>query len=94
MGLQILSGRKPCFAAPTTQPEPDDFAYLLERQLKPEARVDVVREMADLGLKPTSMIDISDGLSRIMHLHFVRCGFKVYENKLPIDPGLRNGTGV
>ena len=75
-------------AAPTAQPEPDDFAYLLERQLKPEARVDVVREMADLGLKPTSMIDISDGLSsEIMHLGTSSgVGFKVYEDKLPIDP--------
>ena len=70
MGLQILEREKTVFqAAPTAQPELDDFAYLLERQLKPEARVDVVREMADLGLKPTSMIDISDGLSsEIMHL--------------------------
>ena len=63
MGLQILEREKTVFqAAPTAQPELEDFAYLLERQLKPEARVDVVREVGDLGLKPTSMIDISDGL--------------------------------
>ena len=70
MGLQILEREKTVFeAAPTAQPELEDFAYLLERQLKPEARVDVVREMGDLALKPTSMIDISDGLSsEIMHL--------------------------
>ena len=75
-------------AAPTAQPELEDFAYLLERQLKPEARVDVVREMGDLALKPTSMIDISDGLSsEIMHLGTSSgVGFKVYEDKLPIDP--------
>ena len=89
MGLQILEREKTVFqAAPTAQPELDDYAYLLERQLKPEARVDVVREMADLGLKPTSMIDISDGLSsEIMHLGTSSgVGFKVYEDKLPIDP--------
>ena len=89
MGLQILEREKSVFqAAPTAQPELEDFAYLLERQLKPEARVDVVREIAELGLKPTSMIDISDGLSsEIMHLGTSSgVGFKVYEDKLPIDP--------
>lgn len=89
MGLQILEREKSVFqAAPTAQPELEDFAYLLERQLKPEARVDVVRELADLGLKPTSMIDISDGLaSEVMHLgNASGVGFKVYEEKLPIDP--------
>jgi thiamine-monophosphate kinase len=89
MGLQILEREKEVFqAAPTAQPELEDFAYLLERQLKPEARVDVVREMGDLGLKPTSMIDISDGLSsEIFHLGTSSgVGFKVYEDKLPIDP--------
>ena len=89
MGLQILEREKTVFqAAPTAQPELEDFAYLLERQLKPEARVDVVREVGDLGLKPTSMIDISDGLaSEVMHLGTSSgVGFKVYEDKLPIDP--------
>ena len=89
MGLQILEREKTVFqAAPTAQPELDDFAYLLERQLKPEARVDVVRELADLSLKPTSMIDISDGLaSEVFHLGTASgVGFKVYEDKLPIDP--------
>ena len=89
MGLQILEREKTVFqAAPTAQPELDDFAYLLERQLKPEARVDVVRELADLSLKPTSMIDISDGLaSEVFHLGTASSvGFKVYEDKLPIDP--------
>jgi thiamine-monophosphate kinase len=89
MGLQILEREKSVFqAAPTAQPELEDFAYLLERQLKPEARVDVVREAGDLGLKPTSMIDISDGLaSEVLHLGTSSgVGFKVYEDKLPIDP--------
>ncbi|MDB0024947.1 AIR synthase-related protein, partial [Flavobacteriales bacterium] len=88
MGLQILEREKEVYkAAPTAQPELDDFAYLLERQLKPEARVDVIREIADLKLKPTSMIDISDGLaSEVMHLGTSSgVGIKVYEDKLPID---------
>ena len=61
---------------------------LITPHRKEEARVDVVREMADLGLKPTSMIDISDGLSsEIFHLGTSSgVGFKVYEDKLPIDP--------
>lgn len=89
MGLQILEREKNVFqAAPTAQPELEDFSYLLERQLKPEARVDVIREVGDLGLRPTSMIDISDGLaSEVLHLGTSSgVGFKVYEDKLPIDP--------
>ena len=89
MGLQILEREKSVFqAAPTAQPELKDHAYALERQLKPEARVDIVRELGELGLKPTSMIDVSDGLaSEVMHLGTAsKVGFKVYEDKLPIDP--------
>ena len=89
MGLQILEREKSVFqAAPTAQPELKDHAYALERQLKPEARVDIVRELGELGLKPTSMIDVSDGLaSEVMHLGIAsKVGFKVYEDKLPIDP--------
>jgi thiamine-monophosphate kinase len=88
MGLQILEREKSVFqAAPTAQPELHGFEYLLERQLKPEARVDIVRELAELGVKPTSMIDVSDGLaSEVMHLGTAsQVGFKVYEDKLPVD---------
>ncbi|MDE0870561.1 MAG: thiamine-phosphate kinase [Flavobacteriales bacterium] len=88
MGLQVLEREKEVFqAAPTAQPDLSDHTGLLERQLKPEARVDVIKEMADLGLKPTSMIDISDGLaSEVLHLCTAsRCGVKVFEEKLPIE---------
>ena len=88
MGLQVLEREKSVFKeAPTAQPELEDHAYILERQLKPEARTDIVRELSDLGVKPTSMIDISDGLaSECMHLMAASSvGVRVYEEKLPID---------
>lgn len=90
MGLQVLEREKHVFqAAPTAQPDLSDHAMILERQLKPEARVDIVREMADLGLKPTSMIDVSDGLaSEALHLSAQSGhGIRLYEEKLPIDQG-------
>ncbi|MGB1123178.1 MAG: thiamine-phosphate kinase, partial [Flavobacteriales bacterium] len=63
MGLQVLEREKSVFqSAPTVQPDLSGHEGILERQLKPEARTDVIRELAELGLKPTSMIDISDGL--------------------------------
>ena len=70
MGLQVLEREKSVFAAaPTAQPELKDHSYILERQLKPEARTDIIRELSDLGVKPTSMIDVSDGLaSECFHL--------------------------
>ena len=91
MGLQVLEREKSVFnEAPTAQPELEDHAYILERQLKPEARTDIVRELSDLGVKPTSMIDISDGLaSECMHLMAASSvGVRVYEEKLPIDQKL------
>ena len=74
--------------APSIQPELDDHAYILERQLKPEARTDIVRELSDLEVKPTSMIDVSDGLaSECMHLMAASgLGVRLYEDKFPIDP--------
>ena len=74
--------------APTAQPELKDHSYIIERQLKPEARTDIIRELADLEIKPTSMIDISDGLASEC-LHIVAAsgvGVRVYEEKLPMDP--------
>ncbi|MDX5321876.1 MAG: thiamine-phosphate kinase, partial [Bacteroidota bacterium] len=64
------------------------FDYILQRQLKPEARKDVIEELAKHGVKPTSMIDVSDGLaSEIYHLcEASDCGMAVYELKTPIDP--------
>lgn len=87
MGLQVLEREKEVFnAAPTAQPDLKDHEAILERQLKPEARVDVIQELADLGLKPTSMIDISDGLaSEALHIcQASGLGIRLYEEKLPI----------
>lgn len=89
MGLQILEREKEVFkAAPDIQPDLEGNDYLLERQLKPEARADVIRFLAKAGIKPTSMIDISDGLaSEILHLcKHSDVGCSVYEEKIPIDP--------
>ena len=89
MGLQVLEREKSVFKdGPSIQPELDDHAYILERQLKPEARTDIVRELSDLEVKPTSMIDVSDGLaSECMHLMAASgLGVRLYEDKFPIDP--------
>lgn len=89
MGLQILEREKAVFKEnPAIQPDLQGFDYILERQLKPEARKDVVEKLNEAGIRPTSMIDISDGLSsEIMHLCTQSgLGCKLYEDKLPIDP--------
>ncbi|HLU84393.1 MAG TPA: thiamine-phosphate kinase [Vicingaceae bacterium] len=89
MGLQVLEREKEVFKVnPNSQPELDAYTYIIERQLKPEARKDVVKWLKDLGVKPTSMIDISDGLSsEIMHLcKHSKVGCDLYENKIPLDP--------
>ena len=88
MGLQLLEREKAVFAG--QEDFNPDFAgkeYLLERQLKPEARKDVTEELSKLGIKPTSMIDISDGLSSDL-LHICaqsNVGCRVFEERLPID---------
>lgn len=88
MGLQILEREKRIFLeSPNVQPDLSGNDYILERQLKPEARVDQIKKLAELGVKPTSMIDISDGLaSELMHLcKNSQVGAVIYESKLPID---------
>ncbi|MDE6532665.1 MAG: thiamine-phosphate kinase [Muribaculaceae bacterium] len=88
MGLQLLE-RENAVAAGQKDFQPD-FAgkeYILERQLKPEARKDVVEMLRDAGIRPTSMIDVSDGLSSEL-LHICKesnTGCRVYEDKIPID---------
>jgi len=87
-GLLILEREKKVFAAnPNAQPDLDGYDYILERQLKPEARIDIVKLLKELDVKPTSMIDISDGLSsELMHIcKQSKVGCRVYEDKLPID---------
>lgn len=91
MGLQVLEREKQVFQVnPNSQPDLDAYTYLIERQLKPEARKDVRTLLHALEIKPTSMIDISDGLSsEIMHLcKQSKVGCNLYEEKLPLDPQL------
>ncbi|TAL60120.1 MAG: thiamine-phosphate kinase [Bacteroidetes bacterium] len=88
LGLQLLEREKKIFTEnPQIQPDMDGNDYLLERQLKPEARKDVIEQLKEQGVKPTSMIDVSDGLaSEILHLCTEsKTGCKLYENKIPID---------
>ena len=89
MGLLILEREKAEFLAnPNMQPQLKGFDYVLERQLKPEARKDVIARLKELDIKPTSMIDISDGLaSEILHLcKESGVGCQLYEEKIPLDP--------
>ena len=89
MGLQILEREKEVFKVnPKSQPDLDLYTYIIERQLKPEARRDIIDLLKKLEVKPTSMIDISDGLSsEIMHIcKQSNVGVEIYENKIPLDP--------
>lgn len=89
MGLQILEREKTVFKEnPKIQPDLEGKDYILERQLKPEARKDIIKLFEGLELKPTSMIDVSDGLaSEILHLcDQSDVGCELYEEKIPIDP--------
>ena len=91
MGLQILEREKQVYLEnPVMQPELGGHEYILERQLKPEARKDVVEILKALDIQPTSMIDISDGLSSET-LHLANTGqmqYNLYESKIPIDPSI------
>lgn len=89
MGLQILEREKAVFKAnPQNQPDIEAYSYLLERQLKPEARKDICQLLEELEVHPTSMIDLSDGLSsEIIHLcKHSQVGMTLYEDKIPLDP--------
>ncbi|MEY3199773.1 MAG: thiamine-phosphate kinase [Bacteroidota bacterium] len=88
IGLQVLEREKEVFKAnPTIQPDLDGHDYIIERQLKPEARKDIIGFLKELEVVPTSMIDISDGLaSEIIHLcKASNVGCYVYDEKIPID---------
>lgn len=89
LGLQVLEREKQVFQVnPQNQPDLEGYAYIIERQLKPEARKDIPLLLKELEVKPTSMIDISDGLSsELMHIcSQSNVGCKVYEDKIPLDP--------
>jgi thiamine-monophosphate kinase len=89
MGLQILEREKFVFKDnPKIQPDLVGNDYILERQLKPEPRVDIIELLKTLNVTPTSMIDVSDGLaSEIIHICTQsEVGCELYEEKIPIDP--------
>ena len=88
MGLQLLEREKQVYLQnPDMQPEFEGNDYILERQLKPEAKRDLINQLKELKIKPTSMIDISDGLaSELFHICDASdVGCQIYEDKLPID---------
>lgn len=101
MGLQLLEREKAMFyqeyndwvregkkgSQPQFQPKFEGKEYLLERQLKPEARKDIVQKLQEVGITPTSMMDVSDGLSsELLHIcKQSKCGCRVYEERIPID---------
>lgn len=89
IGLQILEREKKIWKEnPDVQPDLSGHDYVIERMLKPEARHDIIKALADRNIVPTSMIDVSDGLgSEILHLcRQSQCGARVFEEKIPIDP--------
>ena len=89
LGLQVLEREKQVFQAnPKAQPELENYTYLVERQLKPEARKDIPKLLEEVDVLPTAMIDISDGLSSEV-IHICKnsgVGCNLYEDKIPLDP--------
>ena len=88
VGLQILEREKQVYLAnPEMTPELDGFQYVTGRQLRPEARMDIIHELREMEIVPTSMIDVSDGLaSELFHICKASgVGVTIYEDKLPID---------
>ncbi|UCS93539.1 thiamine-phosphate kinase [Echinicola marina] len=88
IGLQVLEREKEVFMAdPNMKPQLDKYAYITGRQLKPDARMDIIHELKELGVVPTSMMDVSDGLaSELFHIcKQSKVGVMIYEDKLPID---------
>lgn len=88
MGLQLLEREQKVLAeVKGVKPDFDGYEYLLQRQLRPEARLDIIKLLKTEGIKPTSMIDISDGLSSEL-LHICKqsnVGCRIYEERVPID---------
>ena len=87
MGLQLLEREKIATAGQDTQPDFAGKEYILERQLKPEARKEVIEKLRSENIKPTAMMDISDGLaSELMHIcKQSGVGCRIYEERIPID---------
>ena len=88
MGLQLLEREKTVLeGAEGATPKFEGREYILERQLKPEARKDIVKILGEKGIIPTSMIDVSDGLSsELLHICTQsKTGCRIYEDRIPID---------
>jgi thiamine-monophosphate kinase len=88
VGLQLLERENKLFRSdPFIQPDLEEYSYLLQRQLRPQARIDIIRYLREQCIVPTSMIDISDGLSsETMHLCInSELGCRIFEEKIPID---------
>lgn len=88
MGLQILEREKEVFMSDQKmQPQLEDHDYVIHRQLKPEARMDFIHELAEKGVVPTAMIDVSDGLaSEVLHLcKESKVGCKIFDEQIPIE---------
>ena len=87
MGLQLLEREKIATAGKDMQPDFSGKEYILERQLKPEARKDIIEKLRSENIKPTAMMDISDGLaSELMHIcKQSGVGCRIYEERIPID---------
>ncbi len=95
LGLQMLKREKEVFMAnPEMQPELKNYEYLVQRHLKPQARMDVIHELRDLKIVPTSMIDISDGLaSELLHISKSSgLGLDVFTKELPINNDTLNAA--
>ena len=91
LGLQVLEREKEVFKVnPRNQPDLSKYSYIIQRQLKPEARKDVIGFFESVKLTPTSMIDVSDGLSsEIMHIRqHSKVGCDIYEDKIPVSDEL------
>ncbi len=89
LGLQVLEREKEVYKVnPDSQPDLSGYDYVMERQLKPEARMDIPKILNELDVLPTSMIDISDGLSsEVLHICTQsEVGCNIYEEKIPLDP--------
>ena len=92
MGLQLLIREKEVYKVnPNSQPDLSGYEHILEKQLKPEVPINILKKLKDMNVRPTSMIDISDGLSsEIIHIcEASNTGCVLYEDKLPIDNATR-----
>jgi len=88
MGLQVLEREKQVFMAnPNMQPGLEKYDYIVGRQLKPEARTEIILDLEEFGVQPTAMIDISDGLaSELFHIgRSSGVGIRLFEDKIPVD---------